>query len=216
MLFKTFAILALAIGVIANEAAAPRPRTNAEALARGLPILNPRGGGYGGGGDHNDHHDHGHGGHKPRPSGKPTPTQAGPDPDFVKTCDWFDVEFSNNRPILRALCKDNRGKKQYSQINLNQCIKLNNDGKLTCAPGGFVGRSRRGRDLESAMIGARHGDHNDGGQRNKKCTGCEVVSGDTIECSCPIKTGGRIDSSYTLGNCISNNNGRLTCKSAQD
>ncbi len=72
MLFKTFAFLALAVGVIANEAAPPQPRTNAEALARGLPILDPRG------------RDHDKGwGYKPgkpgkpgKPSGKPTPTQA--------------------------------------------------------------------------------------------------------------------------------------------
>jgi hypothetical protein len=127
-----------------------------------------------------------------------TLTPSGPDPDFAKTCEWYEVEFNRNRPMLKALCKDNRGKKQYSTLNLNSCIKLNNAGQLQCAPGGFVGRSRRGRDLDSAMLEARHGGQG-GGRNNNKCTGCEVVSDDTIECSCPIKGGGRVDASYTLG-----------------
>lgn len=67
MLVSVFAFFALAAGAIANEAAAPQPRTNAEALARGMSPINPRhwGGNKG----------HGHG-NKPKPSGKPKPTQA--------------------------------------------------------------------------------------------------------------------------------------------
>lgn len=73
MLFKTFALLALAIGATANVAAPPQPRTNAEALARGLPILNPRHGKDHGGDDGGYKH---HPGKPGRPSAKPTPTQA--------------------------------------------------------------------------------------------------------------------------------------------
>ncbi|CAK9785939.1 hypothetical protein CC85DRAFT_318984 [Cutaneotrichosporon oleaginosum] len=199
MLLKTFAFLALAIGAIAHEAAPPQPRTNAEALARGLPILSPR------------HRNHGEDKKKNRPSNKPVPTKAGPTPDFASTCDWYDIEFKRNRPMLRALCKDNKGKKKYSELNLNQCIKLQNNGQLKCGPGGFVGRSGR-RDLESEMLDARG--WND--YAKQKCTRCDVVSDDTIECSCPLKRGGRIDASYTLGDCISNKNGRLTCKALED
>ncbi|GMK54824.1 hypothetical protein CspeluHIS016_0114100 [Cutaneotrichosporon spelunceum] len=179
MLFKPFAFLALAIGAIANEAPAPAPRTNAEALARGLP------------------------------ASPPVPTQSDPSPDFVKTCSWYRIDLSWGRPTLSAVCKDNRGRDQYSQLNLNRCINLTDDGQLACGPGGFTGRSRRERgDLEGAMLKARHGNY--GGGRRSRCTDCKS-SADTIECSCPIRDGGRIDASYTLGACISNNNGRLTC-----
>lgn len=67
MLAATFTVLALAVGVIANDAAPPQPRTNAEAMARGMPPLDPRGGRGGWGWDH---------GHGSKPSGKPKPTQA--------------------------------------------------------------------------------------------------------------------------------------------
>lgn len=121
------------------------------------------------------------------------PPYSGPDPDFSKTCDWYDIDFSSsNRPILRAKCKDNRGKKVFSQINLNNCL-TNVNGKLKCAPGGFTGRSGR-RDLAPGLE-ARHGPK----QNKSKCTSCDVTGDDTIECSCPVNGGGRVDATYTLG-----------------
>lgn len=119
-------------------------------------------------------------------------THSGPDPDFSKTCNWYDIDFSySSRPMLRAKCKDNRGKQVFSQINLNKCL-TNVNGKLQCAPGGFTGRSSR-RDLAPGLED-RHRP-----KQKQKCTGCESTGDDTIECSCPLSRGGRVDATYSLG-----------------
>ncbi|BEJ13196.1 hypothetical protein CspHIS471_0303700 [Cutaneotrichosporon sp. HIS471] len=127
----TTLISSLLLAAAALGAAPPQPqaRSNAEAIARGLPLLKAR------------VCDAECKANRIARRSKPSHTSL-PDVSvqFRKTCqnNWFlDYDSSGPDLIMRAICKDSEGTYHSSELSLNSCIGVNK-GTMTCIPGGFM------------------------------------------------------------------------------
>ncbi|KJA16832.1 hypothetical protein HYPSUDRAFT_91058 [Hypholoma sublateritium FD-334 SS-4] len=95
---------------------------------------------------------------------------------FSATCSNIFLPSNN---FLQATCGDGHGGETTSELNLNACIGIAAT-ELVCKANG-----------DYAALG---------------CSGCEIVTGEFMECGCP---GGALIAD--LDDCVTNTGGILTC-----
>lgn len=112
MLLTTL-ISSFVLAVVALSAAAPQPqpRTNAEALARGLPLKKPR--------MCDTLCQEDRLSHRPKPSKTAIPPFS---VKFSKTCHNVVYDFSNGCAVMTGTCKDSGRNWHTTSIDLNACI----------------------------------------------------------------------------------------------